>query len=609
MKEYLAYVGIDFGTSGSSFSYWFPKSRNDKENIKVKKWEGTGAANKIETEIIIDEKFDKVLALGREKCDQFMKKTKEKYLYFSNVKMYLYKNEFEICENYSKKKYKLVKVISKFLEILRDQAIEEIKMKQLTFQKFTSLEQSLDSIKWIITVPAIWSERHKTCMIEAAKLARLIKEDEDPSNFFALEPEAAACYYAMSDISDKEILEHPYIVCDIGGGTTDITTHERKLNKEGKFKIVELYPPVGGADGSREINKYIFEEILVKKLFSQKAYDKIKEKMKQEGEESDTLRDDFRRIDEDINKFKHTFELNNVNGYYKIRFEGFQDGFDEIPKIEDLVNNFNKNIKQDWQIKVRNKKAWVLDLPYKIVHDLLKELIVDKASEYIKLIVNTLQNRNLNKKEVKSIILAGGASSNLSIIHFFKESLPNMNIVSCDDPEIAVVKGAIYFAINPLSISQRIAKFSLGVQIADNWKEKYDNIPEALKVFDEKNKIWICLNCFSPFYKKNFPINVSDEGRKREYDMYSQECRIEFFKSDFDGPVYVVGQKDKDGNVLTEKFGELIFKVENFDEKEPGISINIKLGGTFISAQIEEIKTKKKFFQTFSFNENNETSK
>ena len=608
MKEYLAYVGIDFGTSGSSFSYWFPKSSNDKENIKVKKWEGTGAANKIETEIIIDENFDKVLALGRDKCEQFMKKTKEKFLYFSNVKMYLYKNEFEISEKYSKKKYKLVKVISKFLEILRNEAIQEIKMKKLAFQKFTSIEQSLDSIKWIITVPAIWSERHKTCMIEAAKLAKLIKEDEDPSNFFALEPEAAACYYSMSDISDKEILEHPYIVCDIGGGTTDITTHERKLDKEGKFKIIELYPPVGGADGSREINKYIFQEILVKKLFTQEAYDKIEEKMKQEGEESDNLKEDFRKIDDDINKFKHTFELNNMNGYYKIRFEGFKDGFDDEPKIEELVNNYNKNIKQDWQIKIRSKNKWILDLPYKIIYDLLKELIVDKASKYIEEITNNLKNRNLNKKEVKSIILAGGASSNLSIIQLFKESLSNLNIVSCDDPEIAVVKGAIYFAKNPFSISQRIAKFSLGIQMLKDWKEKYDNIPEAIKVFDEKDKNWVCLNCFTPFYKKNFPINVSDEGKKREFDMRSQECRIEFFKSDFDGPVYIVGQKDENGNLLTEKFGELIFKVENFDEKECGISINIKFGGTFISAQIEELKTKKKFFQTFTFNENKEAS-
>ena len=608
MKEYLAYVGIDFGTSGSSFSYWLPKSSIDKENIKVKKWEGTGAANKIETEIIIDENFDKVLALGRDKCEQFMKKTKEKFLYFSNVKMYLYKNEFEISEKYSKKKYKLVKVISKFLEILRNEAIQEIKMKKLAFQKFTSIEQSLDSIKWIITVPAIWSERHKTCMIEAAKLAKLIKEDEDPSNFFALEPEAAACYYSMSDISDKEILEHPYIVCDIGGGTTDITTHERKLDKEGKFKIIELYPPVGGADGSREINKYIFQEILVKKLFTQEAYDKIEEKMKKEGEESDNLKEDFRKIDDDINKFKHTFELNNMNGYYKIRFEGFKDGFDDEPKIEELVNNYNKNIKQDWQIKIRSKNKWILDLPYKIIYDLLKELIVDKASKYIEEITNNLKNRNLNKKEVKSIILAGGASSNLSIIQLFKESLSNLNIVSCDDPEIAVVKGAIYFAKNPFSISQRIAKFSLGIQMLKDWKEKYDNIPEAIKVYDEKDKKWVCLNCFAPFYKKNFPINVSDEGKKREFDMRSQECRIEFFKSDFDGPVYIVGQKDENGNLLTEKFGELIFKVENFDEKECGISINIKFGGTFISAQIEELKTKKKFFQTFTFNENKEAS-
>ena len=602
MKEYLAYVGIDFGTSGSSFSYWFPKSNDDKESIKVKKWEGTGTANKIETEILLDEDFNQVLALGRNQCDQFMKKTKEKFLYFSNVKMYLYKNEFEISENYSKKKFKLVEVISKFLEKLRDEAIQELKAKQIAFQKFSTIEQSLDAIKWIITVPAIWSEKHKTCMIEAAKLAKLIKDEEDPSNFFALEPEAAACYYAMSDIADKDILEHPYIICDIGGGTTDITTHERKMDdKEGKHKIIELYHPMGGADGSREINKYILEEILVKKLFTQKAYDKIKEKIKKEGEESDDLKEDFRRIDDDINKFKQTFELKNIKEFYKIKFEAFKDGFEEEPKIEELVDNYNKNIKQDWQIKIRSKKGWILDLPYKIVHDLLKELIVDKASKYIKEIVHNLQNRHLNKKEVKSVILAGGASCNLSIIELFRASLPNLNIVSCDDPEIAVVKGAIYFAKNPLFISQRIAKFSIGVQATEEWKKKLDDIPEAIKMYDEKNNYFICLNYFTPFYKKNYPIEVSEKGKTKGFNMYSEECLIQFYKSNFDGPVYVVGQKDKEGNLLTEKFAELKFKVENFDEKETGVDVTVKLGGTFISAKIEYLKTKNIFYQSFKF--------
>lgn len=602
MKEYLAYVGIDFGTSGSSFSYWFPKSSNDKESIKVKKWEGSGTANKIETEIILDEDFNEVLALGRNQCDQFMKKTKEKFLYFSNVKMYLYKNEFEITENYSKKKFKLVKVISKFLEKLRDEAILELKAKQIAFQKFSSVEQSLDAIKWIITVPAIWSEKHKTCMIEAAKLAKLIKDKEDPSNFFALEPEAAACYYAMSDISDKEILEHPYIICDIGGGTTDITTHERKINdKEGNYKIIELYHPVGGADGSREINKYILEEILVKKLFTQKAYDTIKDKIKKEGEESDDLKEDFRRIDDDINKFKHTFELKNIKEYYKIKFEAFKDGFEEEPKIEELVDNYNKNIKQDWQIKIRSKKGWILDLPYKIVYDLFKELIVDKASKYIKEIVYNLQNKNLKKKEIKSVILAGGASCNLSIIELFKASLPNMTIVSCDDPEIAVVKGAIYFAKNPLSISERIAKFSFGIEAESSWLDKFDNIPEADKFFDVENNRFLCLNRFTLFYKKNQAINVTEEGKKKKLGMNSEHCTVKFYKSDFDGPVYVIGQKDQKGNIITEKFGELEFTVENFDEKECDVEIEIKLGGTFISAKIEYLKTKKKSYQLFKF--------
>jgi hypothetical protein len=439
-------------------------------------------------------------------------------------------------------------------------------------------------------------------MIEAAKLAKLIKDKEDPSNFFALEPEAAACYYAMSDISDKEILEHPYIICDIGGGTTDITTHERKINdKEGNYKIIELYHPVGGADGSREINKYILEEILVKKLFTQKAYDTIKDKIKKEGEESDDLKEDFRRIDDDINKFKHTFELKNIKEYYKIKFEAFKDGFEEEPKIEELVDNYNKNIKQDWQIKIRSKKGWILDLPYKIVYDLFKELIVDKASKYIKEIVYNLQNKNLNKKEIKSVILAGGASCNLSIIELFKASLPNMTIVSCDDPEIAVVKGAIYFAKNPLSISERIAKFSFGIEAESSWLDKFDNIPEADKFFDVENNRFLCLNRFALFYKKNQAINVTEEGKKKKLGMNSEQCTVKFYKSDFDGPVYVIGQKDQKGNIITEKFGELEFTVENFDEKECDVEIEIKLGGTFISAKIEYLKTKKKSYQLFKF--------
>lgn len=597
MKDYDAYVGIDFGTSGTTFSYWLPKTNLAQGNISVKKWEGIGTANKMETEIILDEKFD-IKAFGRGACSNFVKNSNKKYFYFSNVKMYLYKNEKEITDNYSNEKYPLNKVISKFLEKIKKEAIKEIKARQESLRN-KSLE---DSIRWIITVPAIWSEQNKACMIEASKLAKLIKDTDDISNFFALEPEAAACFYSMSDKAEKEILDNPYIICDIGGGTTDITTHERIKDEEGKYNINELYPPTGGAHGSREINKYILEEILVKKIFTQKAFDKIKEKMKQEGEDADDLKDEMIRINDEINKFKEFFKLDNINGTHKISLKAFfKKGFDEEPNIEELVKKYNDNIKEDWKIGIRSKNNWTLELPFKIINDLLQELIVDKAASYINKIINYLKNRKKDKKEIKSVILAGGASANLSIFELFKKALPNLTVVVCDEPEIAVVKGAIHFAKNPYTISKRIARFSLGIKSVDNWGERYEKIPGAIKVEDEKNNRWVCLNAFSVYYKKNRPINTNAEGKKFIFDMNSNHASIEFYKSDFDGPIYVVGQKDEKGNELTKEFGSLQFSVDNFDINDTGVEIEIKLGGTSISAIVKYLKTGEQRNQTFNF--------
>ena len=601
MKNYEAYVGIDFGTSGTTFSYWLPKTNLDQGNISVKQWTGIGTANKMETEIILDKKFDKILAFGRRDCSNFVKNSNEKYLYFSNIKMYLYKNEKEITDNYSNEKYPLNKVISKFLEKIRDEAIKEIKSRLKSFQN-KSLEDCLDSIRWIITVPAIWSEQNKACMIEASKLAKLIKDTDDISNFFALEPEAAACFYSMSDKAEKEILDNPYIICDIGGGTTDITTHERIKDEEGKYNINELYPPSGGAHGSREINKYILEEILVKKIFTQEAYDKIKEKMKQEGEEADALKDDMIKINDEINNYKESFELDKIKKTHKINLDAFKEGFDEEPNIEELVKKYNDNIKkEDWKIVIKNKKNWTLELPYKIINDLLQELIIDKAASYINKIINYLKNRKKDKKEIKSVILAGGSSANLSIFESFKKALPNLTVVVCDEPEIAVVKGAIHFAKNPYTISKRIARFSLGIKSVDDWNERYEKIPGAIKIEDQNNRT-ICMNVFAVYYKKNRPINTNSEGKKLIFDMRSESASIEFYKSDFDGPIYVVGQKDANGNELTKEFGSLQFNVDNCDINDTGVEIEIKLGGTSISAKVKYLKTGKEKIQTFNFN-------
>ena len=250
----------------------------------------------------------------------------------------------------------------------------------------------------------------------------------------------------------------------------------------------------------------------------------------------------MRKINEDINKFKETFDLKNINAKYKIKFDAFKDGFENEPNIEELVKNYNDNIKEDWKIEIKSKKSWILELPYKIVYDLFKELIIDKATAYIQKIIEDLKKRNSNQREIKSVILAGGATANLSIIDLFRKSLPNLLVVSVEDPEIAVVKGAIYFAKNPFSISKRLARFSLGIRAEGPWNDKFENIFGAIKFYDEERKKLLCLNRFIPFYKKYQSIDVSKEGIKRKLGMNSDHCNLEFYKSDLDGPVYIVAE-------------------------------------------------------------------
>ncbi len=602
MKEYKAYVGIDFGTSGTTFSYWFPKSNSDdKESIKVKKWEGKGTANKTNTEIILDENLDNILAFGKE-CDTFINQGKKNFLYFSNIKMYLYQNQKEIPDNYSKGKYSIVKVISKILEKIRDEAVNELKCKQKSIQDIGNPDKIIENVRWILTVPAIWTDNSKDLMLQAAQLARLIKKGDDPSYFFALEPEAAACYYSKSDNSEKEILKYPYIICDLGGGTCDITTHERIEDDQGNSTIVELYPPTGGANGLKEINKYIFEELLVKSLFTQEAYETIQNKIKEEDDEdSEALKEDLNNILMYINIFKETFELKKIDEVYRIKIEMFKYGYEDTPDIQEIVKNYNKNARKGWEIKVANKRNWTLEFPYKIINDLLQELIVDKASKYIENIIEYLNNHKKNKREIKTIIFAGGASSNISIIELFRKKNPQLSMVVADDPEVCVAKGAIYFARNPFSISQRIAKYSIGIHIEGKWEEKFEKIKGAQKFYDEEKKKLLCLNRFKTFYRKFESIDVSQGGRKLKCGMNSEFGRLKFYKSDYNGPVYVVGQLDENQNSLTEMFGVLEFTVDNFDEKDTDVEIELNLGGTFITATIVYLKTGQKKHQTFNF--------
>ena len=299
--KYLAYVGIDFGTAGITYSYSIGGDREKTDLIEVKKWEGAGTANKTSTEIILDSNCEKIIAFGKKPCSDLIQKGIGDNLHFSDIKMYLYKDKEYIPDNESKGKYPLIKIISKFLEKMRDEAIIDLKSKD-TYIKDLKDSEIIDKVKWILTVPAIWSDKSKTCMLEAAKMAKLIKKGDDPSNFFALEPEAAACYFAKSGNAQNSVLENPYIICDLGGGTGDIVAHLVGSNKN----LSEIHPSCGGIYGSNEIDRMIFENV-INLLFGCKNFKEFLSKYKiknKESEDEGILFNDWCELEREINDFK-----------------------------------------------------------------------------------------------------------------------------------------------------------------------------------------------------------------------------------------------------------------------------------------------------------------
>ena len=262
-------IWIDFGSSGLCFAY--ERLNNKEKKVNIGYFDGQAENSKISNEIILDDELKRVLAFGND-CSSFLCfKQDFKFHHFKNIKMNLYKKIDRIKASNSDKEVDIVYIIKLLLIETKKKVIEQIKKSNPSLSE--------NNFHYIITVPAIWDIKSKQIMIDASRDAGLIREDDDFSNFFALEPEAASIYFSHNcdcdtenvyDLITKDKIEMSYILCDYGSGTVDIVTQKRKLIKN-EFKFEELYQPVGGDYGANKINEYFIDRI-IKPLFGEENF-------------------------------------------------------------------------------------------------------------------------------------------------------------------------------------------------------------------------------------------------------------------------------------------------------------------------------------------------
>ena len=578
-RQYEVVVGIDFGSSGSGFSYSF-YNENDINHGYIY---GANVDNKVPTEIILDDKYF-ILQFGAT-CKQYLK---EKGLkvghYFKAIKMHLYSKNSYITASNSGKSFPLVIVIEKVL----------LKLKELCLEELIKLRKNIkeSNIKWVVTVPAIWEDFQKGIMMQACIKSGLVDENTDKSLFFALEPEAASLYCSRNKNINQNYLKEGnyYIICDLGGGTGDIVTHKVGSNQT----LEEIKVSCGGDYGSNEIDKKIFED-LVFNIFGYSSFNHLQKKMKELNinEDEEVIFDSWCELERQIKDFKEGVNTDKVKRCenFPINFSIFQDFYENDERsIDDLIQKYNNDcFDRNLEIKVKSRKKWIVEDPYKYIYKYMK----NQAKSICTAIKDILNSTNLN---INTIIFVGGYCSNEIMISLIKKELDQRikNYLQPSKPCLAIMEGAVLFGINPNIINTRISRYTIGQGTRGFWNEK-KHAKFGKKVFDEDQQVWRCENCFDKFIEINEKLKINQEIT-RSYSMIGPRfCNLNYYKSFNPNPIFTF-------ETGVEQIGECnIDAGKEYPKGERDIKVTMKFGGTFVDVKAKHVQSGKEFVTTLKF--------
>ncbi|VDI34560.1 Hypothetical predicted protein [Mytilus galloprovincialis] len=227
-------AAIDFGTtySGYAFSVSAPETElKDVEILYNQIWNSGTAevASLLTPTCLLLSKDRKISVFGYEAEEQYadivLDGDTEDYYFFHRFKMNLHNNKNitmnMVLEDVRGQPLPAIDVFSLSIKALKDHLNSTVEIKNIVLDD--------KKTKWVLTVPAIWTDTAKQFMRKSAEKAGISRD----MLTIALEPEAASIYcQTFPSAGCREITEigSRYMVADLGGGTIDVTVHEKIPN-------------------------------------------------------------------------------------------------------------------------------------------------------------------------------------------------------------------------------------------------------------------------------------------------------------------------------------------------------------------------------------------
>jgi molecular chaperone DnaK (HSP70) len=243
-------VAVDFGTFGTGIAYKGHGSA-DQDISYFAKWPGNPDLTYPKTLTAILYEKGRPVKFGWEARIAFQQledheRTEGGYTYLEGFKLAL--------DTGSRSKalprgFTAVQVISDFLRMFKEHCLTKL---QRDFPK--------SSVKWCLTVPAIWKDNQKDAMREAAWKAGLIPHKESDQLSIILEPKAALLHAHVRNLQLSSMATGSTVMMvDAGGGTVDLTVHTIQRGGSGQVTLEEAAPGIGGFCGSTYVDRS-FEE-------------------------------------------------------------------------------------------------------------------------------------------------------------------------------------------------------------------------------------------------------------------------------------------------------------------------------------------------------------